>query len=137
MFRWKLPDWYDRWKKDNPVTMGSLYGPLILFGAGFSAWIFAIGIFIWYGWAEPESMQTGPRGAGMSVPSLAGLEKPDTSLDDYYTEEPYPPEEDEPLAKEVYKNVQLLGDLTEGNFTRLMLAMPEWVSPEEGCAYCN
>jgi photosynthetic reaction center cytochrome c subunit len=137
MFRWKLPDWYKRWKEDNPITMGSLMGPLILFGAGFFAWIGAIAIMVWYSWADPQSLQTGPRGAGMSVASLAALEKTDETIEAYYSEEPYAPEADEPLAKEVYKNVQVLGDLTEGNFTRLMVAMTEWVSPEQGCAYCH
>lgn len=137
MFRWKLPDWYDRWKNDNPVTLGSLYGPLLLFLVGFSACLFAIGIMVWYSWAEPETVQTGPRGAGMGVPALTGLESPDPTIDDFYTEEFYPPEEDETLARDVYKNVHILGDLTEANFTRLMLAMTEWVAPEEGCAYCH
>lgn len=137
MFRWKLPDWYDRWKKDNPVTLGSLTGPIILFLVGFSAWIAAIALIVWYNWAQPESLQTGPRGAGMSVPNLAGLDAPDKSIEAYYTEEAYTPEAGEDLAKDVYENVQVLGDLTDANFTRLMLAMTEWVSPEQGCAYCH
>lgn len=137
MFRWKLPDWYDRWKKDNPITMGSLMGPIILFGAGFAAWIGAIGIMIWYSWADPQTLQTGPRGAGMGVPSLAGLEQVDPSIENYFTEEAYPPEEGEELAGDLYENVQVLGDLTDGNFNRLMLAMTEWVAPEQGCAYCH
>ena len=134
MFKFKLPDWYDRWKKENPV---SFMGPLILFGAGFFAWICAIGVMIWYSWADPVSLQTGPRGSGMSVPELAALAHPDATIDDYYTEDAYPPEDGDDLAKDVYENVQVLGDLTDGNFTRLMLAMTEWVAPEEGCAYCH
>jgi photosynthetic reaction center cytochrome c subunit len=42
-----------------------------------------------------------------------------------------------PLAKDVYKNVQVLTDLDVGAFTRLMVAMTEWVSPEQGCNYCH
>jgi photosynthetic reaction center cytochrome c subunit len=42
-----------------------------------------------------------------------------------------------PLAKDVYKNVKVLGDLDVGNFVRLMTAMTQWVSPEQGCAYCH
>ncbi|MEY4000944.1 MAG: hypothetical protein RI968_62 [Pseudomonadota bacterium] len=42
-----------------------------------------------------------------------------------------------PLAKNIYKNVQVLGDLTEGQFNRLMVAMTLWVAPEQGCAYCH
>lgn len=40
-------------------------------------------------------------------------------------------------AREIYQNVQVLGDLDENEFTRLMAAITEWVSPEQGCAYCH
>jgi photosynthetic reaction center cytochrome c subunit len=42
-----------------------------------------------------------------------------------------------PLARDVYKNVQVLTDLDVGQFTRLMVAMTAWVSPEQGCNYCH
>ena len=44
---------------------------------------------------------------------------------------------DGPKAGSVYQNVQVLGDLSVGEFTRLMVAMTAWVSPEKGCAYCH
>jgi photosynthetic reaction center cytochrome c subunit len=44
---------------------------------------------------------------------------------------------DGPRAKEVYQNVKVLGDLGVGEFTRLMVAMTNWVSPNEGCLYCH
>ena len=54
---------------------------------------------------------------------------------------------DGPRAKEVYENVQVLGDLSVGQFGRLMQSITEWVSPEiegaepgpaaRGCAYCH
>jgi photosynthetic reaction center cytochrome c subunit len=44
---------------------------------------------------------------------------------------------DGPRAKDVYKNVQLLGDLSIADFTRLMVAMTQWVAPEQGCNYCH
>jgi photosynthetic reaction center cytochrome c subunit len=40
-------------------------------------------------------------------------------------------------AREVYQNVQVLGDLDENEFNRLMVAITEWVSPDQGCAYCH
>lgn len=40
-------------------------------------------------------------------------------------------------AGSVYQNVQVLGDLSVAEFTRLMTAMTSWVSPEEGCNYCH
>lgn len=41
------------------------------------------------------------------------------------------------LAGDVYENVQVLGDLTEDEFNNLMLSITQWVSPEQGCAYCH
>ena len=42
-----------------------------------------------------------------------------------------------PKAAQVYKNVLVLGDLSVGNFTRLMVSLTNWVSPKQGCAYCH
>ena len=33
--------------------------------------------------------------------------------------------------------MQVLGDLSIGEFTRLMASITEWVAPKEGCAYCH
>jgi photosynthetic reaction center cytochrome c subunit len=41
------------------------------------------------------------------------------------------------LAKDTFKNVQVLGDLTAGEFTRTMLAITAWVAPANGCTYCH
>jgi len=46
-------------------------------------------------------------------------------------------------AGAVYKNLQVLGDVPLGEFTRLMLAITEWVVPKDqwvagqGCVYCH
>lgn len=43
-----------------------------------------------------------------------------------------------PKASEVYQNVQILGDLSVAQFTRLMVAITSWVAPQEqGCTYCH
>ncbi|MCU0762993.1 MAG: photosynthetic reaction center cytochrome PufC [Hydrogenophaga sp.] len=44
---------------------------------------------------------------------------------------------DGPKAGQIYQNVQVLGDLSIGEFTRLMVSMTAWVSPEQGCNYCH
>ena len=44
---------------------------------------------------------------------------------------------DGPKASQLYKNVKVLGDLSGNEFTRLMLSMTTWVSPNEGCVYCH
>jgi len=47
------------------------------------------------------------------------------------------PEAAGPLAKDVYQNVQVLGDLSVAEFTRTMAAITAWVSPDAGCTYCH
>jgi photosynthetic reaction center cytochrome c subunit len=44
---------------------------------------------------------------------------------------------DGPRASEVYQNVPVLGHLSEEQFLRVMTAITEWVSPEQGCNYCH
>ena len=82
------------------------------------------------------SEQKGFRGVGMveitnpriQSAALAQIEIPEP-LD--------PAEPGGTLASEAYENVQVLGDLNEEQFLRLMTAVTEWVSPEEGCNYCH
>lgn len=130
-----LPKWFDKWNQDNPTNV---FGPAILIGV-IGAAVFAAALIVtWGNPVQTTSLQTGPRGTGMSVPefNLVRLSA-DPSIDGYYSEEPYVPEPGAPLAKTVYKNVQVLGDLTEDNFNRLMNAMTQWVAPDQGCAYCH
>jgi photosynthetic reaction center cytochrome c subunit len=46
-----------------------------------------------------------------------------------------------PRAGQIYQNVRVLGDLSVGEFTRLMAAITSWMAPTEGpnagCAYCH
>ncbi len=42
-----------------------------------------------------------------------------------------------PKAGQIYQNVTVLGDLSVGEFTRIMAAMTTWIAPEEGCQYCH
>jgi photosynthetic reaction center cytochrome c subunit len=52
--------------------------------------------------------------------------------------EPYPlPADEGPRAREVYQNVQVLGDLSAERFNHLMASITAWVSPEQGCNYCH
>jgi len=52
--------------------------------------------------------------------------------------EPQPPAgQGGPAASTVYQNVPVLGHLSIGEFNRLMVAMTEWVAPDEGCTYCH
>ncbi len=42
-----------------------------------------------------------------------------------------------PAAALVYQNVQVLNDLSVGEFSRIMASMTAWVAPEQGCTYCH
>ena len=83
-----------------------------------------------------ESVQTGYRGTGMvqvynprTLEANAALHEAPVSIPQAGNEGP--------KASQVYKNVKLLGDLSVGQFTRLMASMATWVAPEQGCAYCH
>ncbi len=132
MFR--KPDWYESWAKANPIKSS---GPLVLVGTVGVALIVAVGIVLLGNPYQTSTVQTGPRGIALGVIKIDASRTKDPTIEDYYTEEPWLPEEDEPLAGDIYENVQVLGHLTEGNFNRLMGAMSLWIAPEEGCAYCH
>ena len=40
-------------------------------------------------------------------------------------------------AVDVYKNVQVLTDLSADQFNRVMASITQWVAPQQGCAYCH
>lgn len=48
-----------------------------------------------------------------------------------------PPIDAGPAAGTVYKNVQVLKNVSTGAFTRLMVSMTQWVAPAQGCNYCH
>lgn len=83
-----------------------------------------------------EAEQIGYRGTGM-----ARIENPHIAEDLQRVNqapEPSPPAPAAgPPASQAYQNVQVLGDLSVAQFTRLMAAITEWVSPEQGCNYCH
>jgi photosynthetic reaction center cytochrome c subunit len=83
-----------------------------------------------------DVVQRGYRGTGMEVVynprtqlAVAELNQAPASI--------APASPDGPKAKDVFKNVQLLGDLSIGEFTRTMAAITQWVAPVQGCAYCH
>jgi len=130
-----LPKWFDNWNQDNPTN---IFGPAIFIGVAGGAVFLAAMIVAWGQPYATESQQTGPRGTGMHVQEfVSDLEAGDPTVIDYYQDEPILPEDGEKLAGDLYENVQVLGDLTDANFNRLMNAITLWVSPDEGCAYCH
>jgi photosynthetic reaction center cytochrome c subunit len=99
--------------------------------------LLTIGVFI-AGWERPpmESRQIGYRGTGMEQiinPRLHDRALGDIVLPTVY--DPAPP--GGRPAREAYQNVQILGDLTEDQFNRVMVSITEWVAPQQGCNYCH
>ena len=95
------------------------------------------------GWERPPIgyEQTGYRGTGMQEPNNPREQAMLAALN-AIPEEIYPLDSPADLAQadkagDVYENVQVLGDLPEPQFIRLMTAITEWVSPEQGCEYCH
>jgi photosynthetic reaction center cytochrome c subunit len=83
-----------------------------------------------------DTVQHGFRGTGM-----VQVHNPRTAARvaaDNQAPAPLPPAEaGGQKASEVYKNVQVLGDLSVAEFTRTMVAISNWVSPKEQCTYCH
>lgn len=127
-----FPKWFNDWNAENPTN---IFGPAILVGALGGAVFLAVMVGVWGQPFNDDFQQTGPRGTGMQVAAFLDADE-DPTIADYYTEEPYP-RDGEPLAGEIYENVQVLAGVSEGNFNRLMNAMTQWVAPDEGCAYCH
>lgn len=103
---------------------------------GAAAVVVGIGLVSTFEWPDTESVQVGHRGNGMAQIYNQ------VSLSNLYAETDFPePQPDLGLAgvpsSEVYDNVQVLGHVDATEFIRLMSAITEWVSPEEGCAYCH
>ncbi|KAA5603039.1 photosynthetic reaction center cytochrome PufC [Blastochloris sulfoviridis] len=83
------------------------------------------------------STQTGFRGLSMGEVLHPATVKAKKERDAQYPPaQPAVKAEGPPVSK-VYKNVKVLGDLTEPEFLRTMTAMTEWVAPKEGCTYCH
>lgn len=85
-----------------------------------------------------ESVQTGFRGTGMVQindrdNALPADKMPGETYADYVLD----PNNLGPPATESYQNIQVLTDLSTEEFNRLMIAITEWVSPEQGCNYCH
>jgi photosynthetic reaction center cytochrome c subunit len=82
------------------------------------------------------TVQSGYRGTGMvdvqNPRTVAALHQANTVPD------PIPAAESGgPSAGTQFKNVKVLNDLSVAEFTRVMVAITNWVAPKEGCAYCH
>jgi len=83
-----------------------------------------------------DTVQTGFRGTGMelvynprTLEKTESLHQAPAALD--------PADKSGPRARQVYQNVKVLGDLSVGEFTRVMVSMTQWIAPQQGCGYCH
>ena len=86
----------------------------------------------------PEIVQNGYR--GLQMQSVYNPKDLQASLNANVPPEPIPAAASTPgmpKAKDMYKNVQVLGELTVPEFNRIMVALTNWVAPKEGCYYCH
>jgi photosynthetic reaction center cytochrome c subunit len=83
-----------------------------------------------------QSVQRGYRGDGQV--QIINPRMLQDRIDQLSIPEPPPAAEGgEPRASTVFKNVQVLGDLSAGQFTRVMVAMSSWIAPDQQCVYCH
>ncbi len=86
----------------------------------------------------PKAQQIGYRGLGMEqVVDKRTYAKALAAMQKTIPEAQPPADPSTRKANQAYQNVQVLGDLNENEFNRVMLAITEWVSPEQGCNYCH
>ncbi|MEJ8851013.1 photosynthetic reaction center cytochrome PufC [Variovorax rhizosphaerae] len=83
-----------------------------------------------------DSVQRGFRGTGMEQVYNPRLLASNAPLNAVPADTP-PASPDGPKAGQVFQNVKVLNDLSVGEFTRLMVSITAWVSPQQGCTYCH
>jgi photosynthetic reaction center cytochrome c subunit len=96
----------------------------------------AVGLATTFMWPSTASVQTGYRGIGIEQ-VYNRLELEATAASNRVPEAIPPVDPAGQPASAVYQNVQALADVDANEFIRIMTAMTEWVSPEQGCAYCH
>ena len=104
-----------------------------------AAWLVALGAAALLAGCErprPDAVQRGYRGTGMDQIYNPRLVAAQAGINAMPADTPMVPAGG-PLASATFKNVKVVGDLGVGEFTRLMVSMTAWVSPDQGCAYCH
>ena len=83
-----------------------------------------------------NTVQRGYRGTGMAevyrpaaLADAAAINTPPPA--------PTPASPDGPRASQIFQNVKVLGNLSAGEFTQVMVDMTAWVAPQQGCTYCH
>lgn len=106
---------------------------------GFLAASFLTGaMLLTAGWVRPPivGVQTGYRGTGQEQ-LVSAQAKRIIEAANALPEAIDPASPSGEKATDVYKNVKVLTDLSTEQFNRVMVAITQWVSPDQGCAYCH
>ena len=100
-----------------------------------------VGVALLVSGCEPPPVATaqkGYRGTGMAqVDNVRALEADAALHAAPEIARPARVRENAPLAGATYKNVQVLGELTIGEFGRTMNAITAWVAPKQSCSHCH
>jgi photosynthetic reaction center cytochrome c subunit len=88
---------------------------------------------------ERPSMEVEQKGyRGLAIEQVTNPRTAELLILENQAPDPLPPvEAGGPGATAVFKNVQVLQDQDAASFVRLMTAVTEWVSPDQGCSYCH
>jgi photosynthetic reaction center cytochrome c subunit len=105
---------------------------------GVIATLLTVAMLFTAGWVRPPifGIQTGFRGTGQEQLISAGQKR----LLEAANVLPAPIDKASSSgerATQAYKNVKVLTDLSTEEFNRVMVAITQWVSPDQGCAYCH
>ena len=96
----------------------------------------AVGLLFTFQRPPLASVQHGFRGTGMDILYNPAQVEKQVAANQIPGSLPQLPQVG-PYAYQVYKNVQVVGNIHVGEFTRLMASMTTWVSPQQGCGYCH
>ncbi len=103
-----------------------------------AAALLTIAMLFTAGWVRPPivGVQTGFRGTGAAQLISAQNKR----IIDAANALPAPIDKASPSGEKAttaYQNVKVLTDLSTEEFNRVMVAITQWVSPDQGCAYCH
>lgn len=100
--------------------------------------LLTIASFVGAGWDAPpvETTQVGFRGTGMYI--HRDVENQEAlKVANVVPPAPWQPDPAGDKARDLYENVQILGDLSDDQFNQFMASITEWIAPEAGCNYCH
>lgn len=123
--KFKIPDWYNEWNEKNPVD---IEGPAIRLGIVGGVVVFVAIVASFGNPLSQISMQTGPRGTGMSIPEYtADLAEPDPGIAEYLPRSAITEAETGAVSAAALANVPpALEGIAEADYAELVVAMRSW-----------